>query len=62
MAGKRCYGQCKRPYTKDFTPEVLIITPSVWQFLLHDTLDCPDRVKWHMNALMTKAKALRDGR
>jgi hypothetical protein len=58
----RCFGQCKSQRTQHFTPEVLVFGPMGWRFLLHDLDECPDRVKWHMNSLMEKAKAMRNGR
>lgn len=58
----RCMGQCKNSHTRDFTPETIVLPGLGWRFILHDTVLCPDRVKWHMNSLMEKAKALRDGR
>jgi hypothetical protein len=67
---ERCLGACKRPYTRDFTPEVVAIPLDEPMFglsnvrhglvfMLHDTLECPDRVKWRMKSLQQAARALR---
>lgn len=58
----RCLGACKRPYTRDFTPEVLTHPSGVWMFVLHDTILCPDRVKWRMNSIAAAAAKLRESR
>lgn len=57
----RCLGQCKRPYTRDFTSETHVGTFG-WVFILHDTIECPDRVAWRMDSLRRKALELRQER
>jgi hypothetical protein len=66
----RCIGACKRPHTLDVTPETVAIPldgPSFGLsnvryglvFMLHDTLNCPDRVRWRMKSLQQAANRLR---
>lgn len=57
-----CIGACKTQRTRDFTPWVFVLGERYWMFTLHDTLECPDRVRWRMNSLMEKAAALRETR
>lgn len=58
----RCMGGCKSSRTKDFTPEVVVHPAFGWIFMLHDTLECPDRVKWRMDDIIARAVRLRDER
>ena len=66
----RCIGACKRPHTKDFTPETVAIPLEASPFaiggirygivfMLHDTVECPDRIRWRMKSLQHAAQALR---
>lgn len=57
---RQCLGECKRPHTRDFTPEVTVHPVFGWVFALHDTYNCPDRIKWRMNDIMSRAIKLRD--
>jgi hypothetical protein len=59
---RACAGQCKKPSTTDFTPQAIVHPVFGWVFTLHDTINCPDRVKWHMNALQAAARKLREQR
>jgi hypothetical protein len=51
-------GQCKRPHTTDFVSETKV-TALGWQFVMHDTINCPDVLRWRMDDLRRKTTRVR---